>query len=192
MGKYYVYLHRRLSDNLPFYVGKGSGKRAWQVTGAHRNRHWHNVANKHGHKVEIIFDSLTEEQAFALEKIAIQTFKHMQYPLTNMSEGGEGNSGLQFTDQQRLNIAQGLKAKRFNSTENVKLIEVKRPTAYGNNNHWADTTVYSFIRLSDGLEVQCTRHELSEYYGADKTLIKKLFYKLPRKSDDGWRLKEKS
>lgn len=189
MRRYYVYIHWRLSDDLPFYVGKGSGCRAWEVTGKARNPYWHRVANKHGYRITILFDNLTEHQAFELEKIAIRTFRHMQYPLTNLSDGGEGNSGLKFTDQQRLNIATGLKNKRF-VAKSKNIPEIKRPSAYGSNNHFADTQRYIFIRLQDGFEVCCTRHELSEQYGADKTLLKKLFYKVPRKSASGWKLKE--
>ena len=190
MNNYYVYIHRRKSDNLPFYVGKGKGNRAWEITGKSRNKYWHKVNAKHGLIVEIVFDNLSEEEAFQCEKDTILEFEYFGYPLTNMSKGGEGNSGLIFTDQQRLNITNGLRNKRY--SDNLKTQKViKRTKAYGMNNHFADKNIYSFVRLIDGLEVTCSRHDLCEKYNLDKTLLKKLFYmKNPRKSAEGWRLKD--
>jgi hypothetical protein len=186
MNNFYVYIHRRLSDNTPFYVGKGSGNRAWTTSG--RNPYWLAVKEKYGFKVEIVFDALTEEEAFACEVDTIKEMTYFGYPLTNLTSGGEGQTGLRFTDKQRLNIANGLKEKRFGNKER-NIPSVKRPKAFGANNHFADTKEYTFIRLIDGLEVTCTRHALAENYGADKQLLKKLFYNKPRKSASGWKLK---
>lgn len=192
MNKYYVYIHRRLSDDKPFYVGKGSGNRAWDVKGKSRNDYWHRVANKHGFYVDLVFENLTEEEAFDCEVNTILELKYFGYPLTNLSSGGEGNSGLDFTDEQRLNIANGLKEKRYSNKIKVTKV-IQRPTAYGDNNHFADNTEYEFVRLQDGYTIKCTRHKLAELFGVDKQLIKKLFYKTnPRKSADGWRLKDKT
>lgn len=189
MNKFYVYVHRRLSDNKPFYVGKGSGKRAWQFTGKSRNSYWHRVVNKHGVSVEIVFDNLTEEESFQCEKDTILEFSYFGYPLTNLTSGGEGSSGIKFTDKQRLNITNDLRSKRYKDVVKDK-IEILRPTAYGENNHFADKSEYTFIRLSDGLEITCSRHQLCESFELDKQILKKLFYSVPRKSACGWKLKK--
>lgn len=187
--KFYVYIHRRLSDGKVFYVGKGCGKRAYEFSKNARSIYWHRVKNKYGIVVEILFDNLSEQDAFQVEIDTIKEFKYFGYPLVNTTDGGEGSSGLNFTDEQRLNIANGLKSKRYESKVK-KSIFVKRPNSYGDKNHFADKNLYVFVRLKDGLEVTCTRHELCENFNADKQLIKKLFYKKnPRKSADGWRLK---
>ena len=55
---YYVYLHRRGTDNEVFYVGKGKGRRAWHTWG--RNKHWRNSVDKHGFFVDIVVDDLQE------------------------------------------------------------------------------------------------------------------------------------
>lgn len=184
MNKYYVYIHRRLSDNQPFYVGKGSGNRAWDFVSKGRNIYWHRVRNKYGVSVELAFENLTEEEAFQCEKDTILEFEYFGYKLTNLTSGGEGSSGLNFTDQQRLNISNGLK-KRIKKQPS----QILRPSAYGDKNHFADTTIYSFVRLFDGLEVTCSRHQLCTDFNVDKQLLKKLFYTTPRKSADGWKLK---
>jgi hypothetical protein len=188
MSNFYVYVHRRITDGLPFYVGKGSGNRAWQFAGKQRNPYWHNVRNKHGVEVEIVFENLTEEEAFQCEKDTIIEFNYFGYSLTNLTTGGEGSSGINFTDQQRLNIANGLRNKRYKETVKIES-EIKRPSAYGENNHFADMSEYHFVRLSDGLEVKCSRHQLCANFELDKQILKKLFYKVPRKSACGWRLK---
>jgi hypothetical protein len=184
-----VYVHRRLTDNKPFYVGKGSGNRAWQFIGKQRNTYWHNVKNKHGIQVEIVFDDLTEIEAFQCEKDTIIEFNYFGYCLTNMTSGGEGSSGLNFTDQQRLNIANGLINKRYSSYVKTER-NIKRVSTSGINNPFADKSEYDFIRLLDGLEVRCSRHQLCDKYELDRGLLKKLFYKVPRKSACGWRLKK--
>lgn len=189
INNFYVYVHRRKSDNKPFYVGKGCGDRAFDFYG--RNEYWKRVKDKHGVIVEIVFNGLSESDAFQIEKDTILEFEYFGYSLTNMTRGGEGVCGLIFTDKQRLNIANGLRMKRYGDSER-KSADIKRPSAYGDNNHFADTSIYDFVRLSDGLEVSCSRHELCERFNADKSLLKKLFYKKsPRKSADGWRLKKK-
>lgn len=187
--EYYVYVHYRESDNLPFYVGKGKGNRAYDFN--KRNIYWNRVKNKHGIRVEIIFENLEEDEAFQLEKDVILELKYFGYPLTNLSDGGEGNSGMKFSDQQRLNIAEGLRNKRYSDRRNRSVHEVRRPKSHGIKNHMADKNLYTFVRLSDGLEVTCTRSELCSEYNVLRDNLKKLFNtKNPRKSADGWKLKE--
>lgn len=186
---FYIYIHRRLSDNQPFYVGKGSGNRAFDLSG--RNEYWKRVKDKHGLKVEILFDNLSEDEAFQCEIDTLLEFKYFGYELTNMTNGGEGPSGLNFSDEQRLKISNGLKLKRYSDKSDKKLV-IKRPKAYGQNNHFADNSAYDFVRLQDGLQITCSRHQLCEMFNVNKVLLKKLFYKKsPRKSADGWRLKRK-
>ena len=103
MNKFYVYVHRRKSDNKPFYVGKGCGKRAWRQDG--RNEHWDRTFIKHGLTVEIVFDNLDEQTAFQVEKDTILEFKYFGYPLTNKTDGGEGVSGSVCSEEHRRKLA---------------------------------------------------------------------------------------
>lgn len=88
---HYVYLHRRNSDGQPFYVGKGSGRRAWAANP--RSRWWHSVNEKHGRIVEIIKDGLCEKAAHILEVDMIGRLRSSGAALCNMTDGGEGRSG---------------------------------------------------------------------------------------------------
>jgi DNA repair ATPase RecN len=89
----YIYGHYKKDTGELFYVGKGSGKRAWSKS---RNKHWHNVVNKHGYVVKILEDGLTDEQAFSRERELIAEVGLNN--LTNMLDGGQG---LTVKDAQR-------------------------------------------------------------------------------------------
>lgn len=82
----YVYGHYKADTGELFYVGKGTGNRAWNKSG--RNRHWKFVVNKHGFNVKILYDNLTDEEAFAKEKELIAETGVNN--LTNVTEGGVG------------------------------------------------------------------------------------------------------
>jgi hypothetical protein len=94
---YYVYLHRRLDNNSVFYVGKGKGRRAWNKSS--RNAHWKRIVKKHGRSVEILFSSLTEEQAFEIEMQEIQ--KYGLNNLANMTLGGVSTTGYKHTEDSK-------------------------------------------------------------------------------------------
>lgn len=89
---FYVYIHSRASDGQPFYIGKGHGNRAFSRSG--RNRHWNNVAKKHGVKVNVVKSQITEEESFNLERLFIKSFRLLGIKLCNKADGGEGASGV--------------------------------------------------------------------------------------------------
>ena len=83
---FYVYIHRRISDGRVFYVGKGTGKRAWKKT--KRGSYWEAVESKHGREVVIVEQGLEEQEAYDLEvaliaKIGLEN-------LCNSCSGGMG------------------------------------------------------------------------------------------------------
>jgi hypothetical protein len=89
---FYIYLHSRLDDGIPFYVGKGRSKRAYSKGG--RSDFWNSVVTKHGLLVEIIANNLTENEAFLHERRLISFYGRLQNgPLINLTDGGEGVSG---------------------------------------------------------------------------------------------------
>ena len=99
---FYTYVHYRASDNAPFYVGKGQGRRAFEMN--YRNKHWNNVKNKHGVKIEILAEWSTEKDAFDHEKFIISCFKDLGYPLCNQTHGGEGASGLKWSEEAKSKV----------------------------------------------------------------------------------------
>lgn len=101
--KYYLYCHRRKDDNSIFYIGKGSGKRAWTRQG--RNIYWKRVAEKAGFEVEILYHDLQEEEAFILEKDFIRNLKEFGCKLSNITDGGEGASGVKMSEETKLKLS---------------------------------------------------------------------------------------
>ena len=89
---YYVYLHRRNDNGDPFYVGKGKDKRAWVTRG--KNYIWKRIAKISGYTVDIIFRTSVEDCAFSIEMATIKRLKHLGYELANLTNGGEGCSGI--------------------------------------------------------------------------------------------------
>jgi hypothetical protein len=130
----YVYLDPRKPGNYvysefefqfePFYIGKGRNHR-YRIHllkvkgGSYKNLPKYN-------KIKKILDSgmdpiiikykmdLHEKDSFDLEKNMIKSIGRKDLnngPLTNLSDGGEGNGGKKFTDEHRANISLSKKGK---------------------------------------------------------------------------------
>lgn len=87
--RFYIYVHKKLTNGDVFYVGKGTGDRAKSKSG--RNRWWWNIANKHGYYHEIIIDNLTSQEADKLEIEKIRFYRE-NGNICNVANGGD--SGL--------------------------------------------------------------------------------------------------
>ena len=115
---FYVYAHYRLDTMEPFYIGKGKGERKDRLS---RNTIHDNISKKHGHAVVILYDNLTEEEAFFYEREVIEDLvfnegyeipckncgeftKKFSY-LTNFSFGGEGQTGYNHDKETRKKIS---------------------------------------------------------------------------------------
>ena len=83
-NKFYIYAHINPLFNKIFYIGKGSGRRAWEKYG--RTKYWNNTVNKYGYIIDILEENLTEEEAFEKEKWYIKRLGLNN--LVNLSEGG--------------------------------------------------------------------------------------------------------
>jgi hypothetical protein len=102
---HYVYLHKVRPTGEVFYVGKGSGRRAWETDG--RNDKWkERVASLvSGWDVEIVQRDLSEIEAFELEAHLVEQYGGCAADggrLTNWIPGGEDpisiQLGIQFDD----------------------------------------------------------------------------------------------
>ena len=90
--RFCVYFHRRNDTGNIFYVGTGNSLRPY--SGKSRNQYWKNIKAKHGITVEIYSDGLSKHCANTLEKIAIFNLRKSGLPLANLTDGGEGPSGM--------------------------------------------------------------------------------------------------
>ena len=105
---FYVYEHWRPDLDMPFYVGKGKGKRAYNMRD--RSEHHQNIIKKLvslGMCVEIrlVKHSMTEADALQLEINKIAEWRSLGVELCNKTDGGEGVSGLVMNSEARRKIS---------------------------------------------------------------------------------------
>lgn len=111
-NKFYIYFHINPIKQEVFYVGKGHGNRAYSK--GMRNSLWHNTINKYGYEIKIEHDNLTEEESFKLEKFYIQKFGRKDLklgPLVNMTDGGDGVSGIICSEETKKKMSEAHKGK---------------------------------------------------------------------------------
>lgn len=102
----YVYIHYTLDYGLPFYVGKGVERRAFD---RNRNPFWRYRAKKHGVRVEICQEGMTTDDAYLLEMWLIAKLRHEGYDLCNMTDGGEGRIGFESEKRREVFCSNGMK-----------------------------------------------------------------------------------
>lgn len=125
----YVYEHIRLDKNTPFYIGIGSDnmyKRANEKT--RRNNLWKNIANKTNYKVNILYDSITFQEAKIKEIELIKKYGRIDIGngiLTNMTDGGDGTLNKIYTEEYRSKLSIAAK-KRDNSKNYLKMNEGRK------------------------------------------------------------------
>ena len=101
---FYVYAHQRSDTDEIFYVGKGGGKRAWSPH--QRSAWWKAIAAKSGgHRVEILAEFEKEDLALEYERCAIACYRAAEFPLCNITDGGEGTSGMVHTEAAKAKIS---------------------------------------------------------------------------------------
>ncbi|CAB4121893.1 Nuclease associated modular domain 3 [uncultured Caudovirales phage] len=102
--KYMIYCHLRNDTNEIFYIGKGQKNRPYDSNG--RNKHWKNIASKHGFTVQILSYFESEIDAYNEEKKLIAKYKSLGFALANLTDGGEGALGMPKSDETKRKISE--------------------------------------------------------------------------------------
>jgi hypothetical protein len=103
---YYTYAYLR-EDGTPYYVGKGKGNRAFS-----KNR---KVAVPPKDRILFLKRNLTEEEAFRHEIYMIALYGRKDIGtgiLWNFSDGGEGASGVVFSEKRKRQLSEARKGKK--------------------------------------------------------------------------------
>jgi hypothetical protein len=119
MQKYYTYAYLRI-DRTPYYIGKGSGNRAYKV-------HQKGIQlPKDKSRIIFLKRNLTEQEAFKHEVYMIAVFGRIDLGtgiLHNRTNGGDGASGFIFTEESKLKMSEAQKGKILSEQHKRKISE---------------------------------------------------------------------
>ncbi len=123
--KFYVYHYLR-EDGRPYYVGKGSGRRAFVNSGKP-------CGTPPKHRIVFIQTGLTENEAFDLERGEISRYGRVDNGtgiLRNKSDGGQGRSGKETSEETRRLRSVNQLGKRHSIASKEKMSMAKSRRKY--------------------------------------------------------------
>ena len=128
--KFYVY--KLISNNIPFYVGKGKKTENYDRIEYHLKYWSHNKNRKLSNKIkklngvfdiEIIFESKDEQECLDLEQKIILEIGRKN--LCNLTDGGEGVSGFSHSEETKQKISIWKKGKPLSEETCKKITQNK-------------------------------------------------------------------
>lgn len=116
--QFYVYTHAR-PDGSVFYVGKGTRRRAFDLSPTRRKRRHRSIIKSYGREAILItlYPAASELDAFDHERRLIAEMRVAGVALINETDGGEGCSGRPLTERQAAALAKGRGRSRKLSDE---------------------------------------------------------------------------
>jgi len=180
--KYYCYIYKRANGN-PFYVGKGTLKRALAFS-AHTTAWVKNIVAKDGKDniaVELI-PANDENNAFELEKINIKVLRQY-FTLCNLTDGGDGcfnpseetrkkmseaHKGIIFSEETKQKMSKVQKGKIISEETKQKMSEARKgEKAYCAKLNWDEVN-----RIRINYEIfNIGQRELAEWYKVSQAQI---------------------
>lgn len=197
--KYYTYQLIDPFDGIPFYVGKGCGKRMFRHVNDVKSGKIPNKTNFDLFKKiksildknqEILYEklgeNLTEEESLALECAFIEF-----YGINNLCNYFKSWSGSTIrSEKTRLRQSLALRGKKSYMFGIPKTAEQKLKNSIahrGVNNRRYDKTIYTFFNYKKDIIEKCTQFELRNKYNLDSSGLHYMI-KGKRNSVKGWTL----
>lgn len=124
LRRFYVYAFLRSKDSStgpkysPYYIGKGSGRRAFRDTSRAFPR------PKDQSCIVFLQEGLTEEEAFSLERYCIALYGRVDLNtgiLRNLTDGGEGASGVRPSEETKSRLGAASRGRKFTQDHKDKL-----------------------------------------------------------------------
>lgn len=122
MNQFYVYLYLRTNDRTPYYVGKGQGYRA-------HSRKGHSVVVPIDARRILVKECASENEAFEMERYLISLYGRRDIGtgiLRNMTNGGEGPSGVIVSEQKRTQLRIAQTGKKATMCARRKMSEAQK------------------------------------------------------------------
>lgn len=171
---FYVYIHTWENTNY-VYIGKGKGLR---LNSNNRNFFWKNIVAKYGEpKREIIKNSMSEKDAFLFEIETISKYKKYM-TVVNMTNGGEGVSGLKHSEESRKKIKLSLHNRccKQETREKLRILSTNRVVTQDTRDKIshikADKTIYTFY--INGISQEGTTREIAKKYNVSLSRLRNL------------------
>lgn len=122
--RFYVYEWFIVDTNEVFYVGKGSGVRYKALS--NRNKFFLDMYHTHHCNVRIVKSNLTEKEAFDEEIRRIRFYREeTNFRLTNVADGGQGATGLKYTEEMKQKSSKANKIKWQDPKYRQRAIELR-------------------------------------------------------------------
>jgi hypothetical protein len=156
MNLSYVYTLVDPRNNLPFYVGKGSGERcnAHFIEAKYYVKRKTPKLNKIRKLMRLgmepivvkVEQNVSDEQALDLECLLIAEMRNLGFALTNMTDGGDGAQGYKHTEEHKQKMSELQKGRVFSEETKQRM---RKPKSEQGRKNIAEARITTSYRPSN-------------------------------------------